>query len=81
MREPAVQRSPLFEKIMKTAASRARSRSASAKITNGLLPPSSIENFFRPALWTMRLPVRVEPVKEIARTSACETSASPASPP
>ena len=81
MREPAVQRSPLFEKIMKTAASSARSKSASAKTTNGLLPPSSIENFFRPAVWTMRLPVRVEPVNEIARTSRCATSASPASPP
>ena len=76
-----MQRSPLFEKIMNTAASSARSRSASAKITNGLLPPSSIENFFSPALWTMRLPVRVEPVKEIARTSGCATSASPASLP
>ena len=43
---------------MKTAASSARSRSASSKTTNGLLPPSSIENFFRPAVWTMRLPVR-----------------------
>jgi hypothetical protein len=31
------------------AASSARSRSASSKITNGLLPPSSMLNFFRPA--------------------------------
>jgi hypothetical protein len=76
-----VQRSPLFEKIMKSAASSARSTSQSAKTTNGLLPPSSIENFLSPACWTMRLPVRVEPVKEIARTSGCVQSASPASAP
>ena len=64
---------------MNTAASSARSRSASSKITNGLLPPSSMLNFFSPALWTMRLPVAVEPVNEIARTSGCATSGSPAS--
>jgi hypothetical protein len=69
MRLPAVQRSPLLLKIMNTAASSARSRSASSKITNGLLPPSSMLNFFRPACCTMRLPVAVEPVNEIARTS------------
>ncbi len=78
MREPAVQRSPLFEKIMNTAASIARSQSASSNTTNGLLPPSSIENFLSPATCTMRLPVAVLPVNEIARTSGCLTSASPA---
>ncbi len=81
MREPAVQRSPLLLKIMNTAASSARSRSASSKITKGLLPPSSMLNFLRPALFTMRLPVAVEPVNEMARTSGCATSGSPASLP
>ena len=56
---------------MNTAASSARSRSASSKTTNGDLPPSSMLNFFRPASLTMRLPVAVEPVNEIARTSGC----------
>src|ERR1017187_10948330 len=46
-------------------------------MTNGDLPPSSIENFFRPADLTMRLPVTVEPVKEMDRTSGCETNGSP----
>jgi hypothetical protein len=36
------------------------------------------ENFLTPAACTMRLPVAVDPVKEIARTSGCRTSASPA---
>ena len=81
MREPAVQRSPLLEKIMNTAASSARAKSASSKTTKGLLPPNSIENFFRPAALTMRFPVAVEPVKEIARTSGWRHSGSPASAP
>ena len=81
MRLPAVQRSPLLLKIMKIAASSARSRSASSKITNGLLPPSSMLNFFRPAVLTMRLPVAVEPVNEMARTSGRAHSGSPVSLP
>jgi hypothetical protein len=81
MRLPAVQRSPLLLKIMNTAASSARAGSASSKITNGLLPPSSMLNFFSPAACTMRLPVAVEPVNEMARTSGCDTSGSPASLP
>ena len=36
-------------------------------------------NFFSPAACTMRLPVTVEPVNEMARTSGCATSGSPAS--
>ena len=79
MREPAVQRSPLLEKIMNSAASSARSRSASSKTTKGDLPPSSMLNFFRPACLTMRLPVAVQPVNEMARTSGWRTSGSPAS--
>ncbi|KWV89600.1 hypothetical protein PFLmoz3_00713 [Pseudomonas fluorescens] len=78
MRLPAVQRSPLREKIVNNAASRARSRSASSKISTGDLPPSSMEYFFRPALCMIFLPVAVPPVKEIARTSGWRTSASPA---
>ena len=78
MREPAVQRSPLFEKIMNTAASSARSWSASSKTMNGDFPPSSMENFLSPARDTILLPVAVLPVNEIARTSGWRTSASPA---
>ena len=81
IRLPAVQRSPLLLKIMNSAASRARSMSASSKTTNGLLPPSSMLNFFNPAAWTMRLPVTVEPVKEIAATSGWRQRGSPASLP
>src|SRR5258706_14577220 len=80
-REPAVQRSPLLEKIMNTAASSARDRSASSNTTKGLLPPNSMENFLRPDAFTMRFPVAVEPVKEIARTSGCRHKGSPASAP
>ncbi len=45
------------------------------------LPASSMLNFLRPAALMMRLPVAVEPVNEIARTSGCRRSASPASIP
>ena len=63
---------------MNSAASSARFRSASSNTTNGLLPPSSMLNFFSPAACTMRLPVAVLPVNEIARTSGCAHSGSPA---
>ena len=63
---------------MKTAASSARSWSASSKTMNGDLPPSSMENFLSPARDTILLPVAVLPVKEIARTSGWRISASPA---
>ena len=66
---------------MNSAASSERAGSASANTTQGLLPPSSMLNFFSPAPRTMRLPVAVEPVKEIARTSGCWQSGSPASTP
>jgi hypothetical protein len=78
MREPAVQRSPLIEKIVNSDASSARSKSASSKISTGDLPPSSIEYFFRPARSMMRLPVTVPPVNDTARTSGWRTNASPA---
>ena len=45
MREPAVQRSPLSEKMVNSAASSARSTSASSNTSTGDLPPSSIEYF------------------------------------
>ena len=48
------------------------------KISTGDLPPSSMENFFSPALSMMRRPVAVPPVKETARTSLWRTNASPA---
>ena len=69
MREPAVQRSPLMEKMVNRAASSARSISASSKISTGDLPPSSMEYFFSPAFFMMLRPVAVPPVKETARTS------------
>jgi hypothetical protein len=61
----------------------AAARSASAKITFGLLPPSSIVTFLSvaAALRTMSFPVSVPPVNEIFATSGCFTSASPASSP
>src|SRR5579863_4555359 len=40
-----------------------------------------MENFLRPEDFTMRLPVAVEPVKEIARTCGCLHRGSPASTP
>ncbi|MNE75074.1 hypothetical protein D3C80_1711990 [compost metagenome] len=78
MRLPAVQRSPFSEKMVNSAASSARSRSASSKISTGDLPPSSIEYFLRPAVCMIFLPVAVPPVKEMARTSGWRTRASPA---
>ena len=66
---------------MNTAASSARSKSASSKTTKGLLPPSSMLNFFKPAACTMRCPVAVEPVKLIARTSRWAHSGSPTARP
>ena len=78
IRLPAVQRSPFNEKMVNSAASMARSSSASSKISTGDLPPSSIEYFFRPAVSMILRPVSVPPVKEIARTSGCCTKALPA---
>ena len=78
-----MQRSPLSEKTPKRAESIAASRSASAKTTQGDLPPSSIERplRFAAALRKIVWPVVVSPVKEISGTSGCLTSASPASSP
>ena len=68
-------------KIMTSAASSARSKSASSNTMKGLLPPSSMLYFFSPALRTIALPVAVEPVKDTSRTSGCATSGAPASRP
>ena len=62
-------RVPLIEKMVNSAASSARSISASSKISTGDFPPSSMEYFFRPAFFMMLRPVAVPPVKETARTS------------
>lgn len=70
--------SPLIEKMVNSAASSARSMSASSKISTGDLPPSSIEYFFRPAFFMILRPVAVPPVNDTARTSWWRTSASPA---
>ena len=83
MREPAVQRSPFREKTPNRVESIAASRSASAKMMAGHLPPSSMDRplRFSAALRKIVLPVVVSPVKEISGTSGCLTSASPASSP
>ena len=83
MRLPAVQRSPFSENTPNTVASSACSRSASAKTTAGLLPPSSIERPFRngAAFAKISCPVELSPVNEMSGTSGCFTSASPASSP
>ena len=57
----------------------ATSKSASGKTMNGLLPPSSNDTRLTrlaAAAW-MALPVATEPVKEMASTSGCSTSAWP----
>ena len=64
---------------MNTVASRARSRSASAKTTTGFLPPSSKCTRLRvSAPWRMMArPVRVSPTKPMALTSGCSVRARP----
>ena len=68
---------------MKSAASRARSKSASAKTTTGFLPPSSKCTRFKVAepCAMMWLPVAVSPTKPTALMSGCSVSAFPASSP
>ncbi len=65
------------------AAADAASRSASGKMIDGLLPPSSrLTRFTRAAAlpWIAR-PVAFEPVNVIASTSGCATSAAPTASP
>ena len=68
---------------MKTAASSARSRSASANTMTGFLPPSSKWTRFRVgAPWAMIAePVALSPTKATALMSGCSVSALPASSP
>ena len=68
---PAVHRSPLLLKIMKMAASSARSMSASSKTTNGLLPPSSMLNFLSPAALHDPVAGRGRPGERDRGTSGC----------
>ena len=82
IREPAVHRSPFSENTPNSAMSIASSRSASAKMTPGDLPPSSIDRplrFGRPR--HDRRPVLVSPVNEMRGTPGCATRAAPASSP
>src|SRR5438105_2055017 len=84
-REAAVQRCPVEKNALLTAHSTATFRSASSRITSGFLPPISSWNFFigrdatqaAATLW----PVTTEPVKLIAATSGCSSSAAPTSEP
>ncbi len=82
-REVAVQRCPVVPKAPQTAPSRASSRSASALTNIAFLPPSSRETRLpnRPQVAAIWWPTVTEPVKEMARTSGCSTSAAPASSP
>ena len=68
---------------MKTAASAARSRSASAKTMTGFLPPSSKCTRFSVSApcFMISEPVRLSPTKPIALMSGCSVSALPASSP
>ena len=65
-----VQASPMFRILAIIAPSSAASRSASSKIRNGALPPSSIETLSTfSAAWAISLrPTSVEPVKESFRS-------------
>jgi hypothetical protein len=65
-----VQASPALRILASMAPAIAASRSASAKTTNGALPPSSIEQLtIVSAAWVSRIrPTSVEPVKESLRT-------------
>ena len=81
-REAAEHISPWLKKMPKAAAVAARSMSATSPSTTfGALPPHSSQTRFMldlPAYSSMRLPVRVEPVKATQSTSMCSASASPA---
>ena len=69
-----VQASPTFRIFAIIAPSIAASRSASSKIRNGALPPSSIETLSTPsAAWAISLrPTSVEPVNESLRRRGSE---------
>jgi hypothetical protein len=75
----AVQRCPVVPNPPQRPPSMARSRLASSSTIIGFLPPSSSEQCLKllaAVVPTVR-PTAVEPVNEIARTSACSVSGAP----
>ena len=82
-RAPAEQTCPECTKAPLRALSTAASKSASAKITLGFLPPSSRATFFTvpAAAAAITRPVASPPVKETMSTSRCVESAGPTSDP
>src|SRR5947207_9212964 len=83
MRLVAVQRWPVVPKPPQSPPSIARSRLASSSTIIGFLPPNSSEQclkLFAAVVPTVR-PTAVEPVSEIAFTSACLVSGPPTSEP
>ena len=83
IRLPAAQRWPALLNAERTAASAARSRSASSQTISGFFPPSSRHTFASraPAACAIQRPTAVEPVKLMRSTSGDSTSAAPASSP
>ena len=83
MRVSAVQVWPELRKHLPTPSATAFVKSASSRMTFGLLPPSSRATFFTvcDATSATRLPARVEPVKLTMSTSACAAMASPTTGP
>ena len=82
-REPATQPWPEFARIEPAMQVAAFSRSASAKTSCGLLPPSSSVTGLMPlsaAAFMIAVPVRVDPVKEILPIPGWRASASPVTP-
>jgi hypothetical protein len=79
-RDPAQQHCPWLKKIALAAPAIAASRSASARMIAGDLPPNSNDTFLRfpAAAWTISLPTSVEPVNATLSTSGCAASAAPA---
>ena len=80
-RSPAVQLWPAHRYAASSAASAARSRSASSRITIGPLPPSSSSCVLPAARAATSPPVATDPMKPTAATPGCPASASPATGP
>ncbi len=72
---------PAAQKAPETQLSTAALKSQSASTTTGLLDPSSIPIFLRPAVRVTSSPASTPPVKETIRTRGSETRAAPTSPP
>ena len=81
-REPAQQTCPPLNQMPSTTPSTAASRSASAQITKGDLPPSSSVSPLPDPAVARRIarPTSVEPVKATLSTPSWATSAAPVSP-